>query len=646
MEQYDEEDRKQKNIDNRESMNADVDDVQDDSDGYAYDNELENRSGVGKCVKDVGVQCCIISSSVLKPPKPIRRRTVKTQVNLRKPATSIGTQMEEDTTQKETKSKIISSTPRKRKLEETLDFETDDDMPDPIDRSGSLYEPSYINESTDSEEISDTPIYDEEKYIVFRSKLWELFKTCSLCMGPCEVTDYVKGSMISVTKTCPKCNEKLTWYSQPMVKNIPAGNLLLSASILFAGASPIKVLRVLKNANITSISDRTYCNHARDFLYPTIWHVWQEEQAELFEQLREMEDGLVLGGDGRNDSPGHCAKYGSYSVLESRINKVIDVELVQSNEVGGSTHMEKEGLVRAMEKIINDHGLDVAILVTDRHPQIQKWVRETLKDVGVTHYYDPWHICKGLKAKLLKLAMQRDCEDLMSWIKSIINHIYWAASSTPDGNGDVIVAKVESIINHIQNKHEHDNPLYSSCSHPPLTDTESRKKWLKPSTKVSVKFEELISTKRFVKDIYKMSPLHHTSNVEAYHNVIIHFCPKMHVYSFIGMLCRLLLAAMHFNYNSDRPNLTDTDGNPIIRIKFPKFKKGEYSIQSRKAAALYDYVTRLMEKLFNEVVQDPKTFFDEMSTHITVPQPLSAEFHRPTVQEALSSFTSRFGKKV
>ena len=59
--------------------------------------------------------------------------------------------------------------------------------------------------------------------------------------------------------------------------------------------------------------------------------------------------------------------------------------------------MEKQGLKDAMEKL-KDHDLLVAILITDRHPQIQKWVRETMaKEIhpGVIHYYDPWHICKG-----------------------------------------------------------------------------------------------------------------------------------------------------------------------------------------------------------------------------------------------------------
>ena len=103
--------------------------------------------------------------------------------------------------------------------------------------------------------------------------------------------------------------EHQTWESQPYVHNVPAGNLLLSAAILFAGASPTKVLRVLSHVNIKALTTRTFTNHARDFLYPTIWRVWSKEQETLFERLQEMEGDLVIGGDGRADSPGNL-KFG------------------------------------------------------------------------------------------------------------------------------------------------------------------------------------------------------------------------------------------------------------------------------------------------------------------------------------------------
>ena len=54
--------------------------------------------------------------------------------------------------------------------------------------------------------------------------------------------------------------------------------------------------------------------------------------------------------------------------------------------------MEKEGLVRAIN-VLEDNDLTVGTLVTDRHSQVAKWVRETLPETR--HYYDVWHLAKG-----------------------------------------------------------------------------------------------------------------------------------------------------------------------------------------------------------------------------------------------------------
>ena len=64
----------------------------------------------------------------------------------------------------------------------------------------------------------------------------------------------------------------------------------------------------------------------------------------------------------------------------------------QSNEVGGSTHMEKEGLIRSLSACDSEN-LKIDVLVTDRHPQVQKHMRTKRTDIH--HYYDPWHITKG-----------------------------------------------------------------------------------------------------------------------------------------------------------------------------------------------------------------------------------------------------------
>ena len=65
---------------------------------------------------------------------------------------------------------------------------------------------------------------------------------------------------------------------------------------------------------------------------------------------------------------------------------------VQSNEVKGSYHMEKEGLLQSM-RYLGENGLQVDTLITDRHKQINKWLREAYP--SVKHCYDVWHVAKG-----------------------------------------------------------------------------------------------------------------------------------------------------------------------------------------------------------------------------------------------------------
>ena len=56
--------------------------------------------------------------------------------------------------------------------------------------------------------------------------------------------------------------------------------------------------------------------------------------------------------------------------------------------------MEKEGLCHALQQL-SDKGLAVQVLVTDRHKQIAKWMRETHPEIK--HYFDVWHVAKGMK---------------------------------------------------------------------------------------------------------------------------------------------------------------------------------------------------------------------------------------------------------
>ena len=98
---------------------------------------------------------------------------------------------------------------------------------------------------------------------------------------------------------------------------------------LDSGETATKVLRVLSHMNIACITDRAYYIHQKEYLEPAVISVWDTKQAELLAQCRASGNPLTIGGDGRADSPGHSAKYGSYGIIDLSSNKVIHLELVQ-----------------------------------------------------------------------------------------------------------------------------------------------------------------------------------------------------------------------------------------------------------------------------------------------------------------------------
>ena len=55
--------------------------------------------------------------------------------------------------------------------------------------------------------------------------------------------------------------------------------------------------------------------------------------------------------------------------------------------------MEKEGLIRSL-RLVENRGRTVNCMVTDRHRQISKYLRER-EEGQITQFYDVWHVEKS-----------------------------------------------------------------------------------------------------------------------------------------------------------------------------------------------------------------------------------------------------------
>ncbi|XP_060585693.1 uncharacterized protein LOC132741518 [Ruditapes philippinarum] len=299
----------------------------------------------------------------------------------------------------------------------------------------------------------------EKKFIVFESCLLQLFKLCHICSAVCyNIKKKVVGSMIIIESVCETGHLK-TWRSQTELNGTPTGNLLAAGGIVFSGASPSKVLNFFRFINISMISMSTFTRNQKSFVVPAIANTWKAKQTENLMACRGQD--VRVGGDARCCSPGHTAKYGSYTLMDLDTGLVLATELVQSNEVKNSNAMELEGLKRAISTV-QDGGVKLSDITTDRHLQVRKYLRENEKEIN--HWFDTWHVAKSVKTKLATLSKKRGCEKVGKWLQSISNHLYFCAA-TSGGDGEMVEQKWLSVLNHITNKHEGHGRKFPKCTH-------------------------------------------------------------------------------------------------------------------------------------------------------------------------------------
>lgn len=110
------------------------------------------------------------------------------------------------------------------------------------------------------------------------------------------------------------------WVSQPTVKRAAAGNLLLSGTILFSGNTFSRVSEMASKVNLAFPGESDYLNWQNKHLFPVINARWQQEKASVLADLLDRES-VTLLGDGRCDSPGYSAKYGTYTMMDEETKK-------------------------------------------------------------------------------------------------------------------------------------------------------------------------------------------------------------------------------------------------------------------------------------------------------------------------------------
>lgn len=261
-------------------------------------------------------------------------------------------------------------------------FSDDDDKDDEYQISTS--QETETSAESGEEIPSSERFVNVPKYLVFDSCLRELFKFCITCGAiVTEMTEIYTGSLLTVKTTC-LAHHTCIWNSQPIINNTPVGNLLICSSILFTGNTFARVQNFSSCLGLKFISARAFYKHQDRYLFPVVNDAWEKESFKVMEELSNAEI-VKLNGDGRCDSPGHNAKYGTYTFMDSQSKKVATFSVVQVTEVTSSNAMEKEGFVRCLETL-EENEVTINTVTTDRHTSITSSMEKDYSHIK--HQYD------------------------------------------------------------------------------------------------------------------------------------------------------------------------------------------------------------------------------------------------------------------
>ena len=475
--------------------------------------------------------------------------------------------------------------------------------PEDIDDVDYVISSEEYDSATDNDEFptetNNKTYVQEPKYLIFGSCLNGLLKFSPGCGHVVIETKFKHiGSLLSVKTTCLEGHE-FVWYSQPIIKSTPVGNLLISSSILFTGNTFKAFQNFASCLGLKIVSEKTFHNTQELYLFPVISEKWGVEKNAIVHELKKREK-ISLSGDGRCDSPGHNAKYGTYTFMDNETHKIVDFTVIQVSEVSSSNAMEKSGFERSL-KNLEQCGVKIDCITTDRHLSISSFMN---KQSSIKHQYDVWHFSKSIVKKLHNKSREKKYEGIGPWIQSISNHLWWSAA-TCNGDPNLLTEKWVSLCNHITNKHSwQTGTVFHECSHPPLTSRQIKRTcWLKPGSAEYVALEEIVLHPKLLKDIVKLCDFCHTGGLEVYHSMLLKYCPKREHFSYKGMKARSQLAAIDNNENVGRKQAVVERGANTGESKYRKCyskKQKKWVVKPILEKKTYHFLPEMLERVLEK----------------------------------------------
>ncbi|XP_043927201.1 uncharacterized protein LOC122801710 [Protopterus annectens] len=453
--------------------------------------------------------------------------------------------------------------------------------------------------SIDLEDCAES-LSKETVLLVYKNNLLQLARKCimprcDICQEVLSLSDKMKGSCIVLSWACCNGHVAYRWSSQQTIRNgLHAGDLMLAAAIFMSGNNYAKIELLAQCLGLSVLREDSYYHLQRRYIVPVVEDYWKEMVSQMMEDRKHMN--VTIMGDGRMDSPGHCAQYCTYTCMDEKTKEILLVHVVDKRETELiSPRMENFAFERCVKSFQDCH-VNINEVVTDAHPQIAKAMRT--KYASVSHSFDMWHGAKNLSKRINKAGQQRGCRIICQWTKQIVNH-FWHCCQHSDNLEDFMI-HWRGVLYHVVNQHEWDRdpneeqPL-GRCQHDSL-GTEHTAPWLEPENPAHEKLKDILLDPKFVEKVRHYLSYRTTAELEQFQQLILKYASKRQAYTFPAYRARNFMAAIDHNSHHGRPYHRNKDGRQVYRRKFNK-KSGRWTVVRKKVKKDYRYFIPLKRKI-------------------------------------------------
>lgn len=213
---------------------------------------------------------------------------------------------------------------------------------------------------------------------------------------------------------------------------------------------------------------------------------------------------MTVIGDGRCHSLGFSAKYAkycTYTMMWAVSSAIFDFQVIKVAETGSSSRMELEGFKLSFASF-TDNDINIKTFCSDWHVQIRNYIKDELP--YISRQFDVWHLANIIRNKSMGVAKKKENKELMPWVRSIVNHVWYCAAECRE-DLELLIEKCTSILQHIQNIHFFDGDKHFACGHPQISSEQTRKKiGFRRKTNPTM-FEKIVMDKRIQTNIRQLN---------------------------------------------------------------------------------------------------------------------------------------------